>query len=146
MTVTDPMVRRVQAAQTTLDRWSVRPMKLGTSDCVRMTAAHLRLLGYRVKLPPSGSYRTIKGAFKALKERGFESIADALNAMGLERIAPAAAVVGDVVMMPGVDGLGALTIQLTNGRVIGYHDDAPGGATALQPLEFVAAWRADPLK
>lgn len=146
MNANDALLRRTAAAQATLDKWSVRPMKLGTSDCVRMVAAHLRLLGYQVKLPPSGSYRTVNSAKKALKARGFESVADALDAVGLVRISPAEALVADIVMMPGVDNLGALTIQLTNGRVVGYHEDVPGGATALQPVEFVAAWRADPRK
>lgn len=115
-------------------------MRLGTSDCVRMVASHLRLLGHKVKLPASGSYRTVNSAVKALKARGFASVAEALDDMGLERIAPAAAVVGDIVMMPGVDQLGALTVSVGNGRVIGYHDDAVG-ATVMQPLEFTAAWR-----
>lgn len=138
--MTDPMVRRVAAAQATLDKWSKRPMKLGTSDCVRMAADHLRRLGYKVKLPPSGSYRTINSALKALKARGFDTLAEALDAMGMERIAPASALVGDIVMMPAVDRLGALAIALSNGRVVGYHEDVPA-ATVLEPLEFVAAWR-----
>lgn len=138
--MTDPMVRRVAAAQATLDKWSKRPMKLGTSDCVRMAADHLRRLGYKVKLPPSGSYRTINSALKALKARGFDTLAEALDAMGLERIAPASALVGDIVMMPAVDRLGALAIALNNGRVVGYHEDVPA-VTVLEPLEFVAAWR-----
>jgi len=133
--------RRAAAAQKTLDTWKVRPIKLGTSDCVRMTAFHLRLLGRKVKLPPSGSYRTINSALKALRAAGYESLGAALDAMGLERIAPAAAIVGDIIAMPAEDKLGALSICLGNGRVLGYHEGNPAGATVLQPLEFVAAWR-----
>ena len=136
----DPLIRRVAAAQKTLDKWSVRPMKLGTSDCVRMAADHLRRLGYKVKLPPSGSYRTVNSALKALKARGYETLSEALDAMGLERIAPASAIVGDILMLPAVDRLGALVVCMGNGRACGYHEDVPA-ATVLQPLEFVAAWR-----
>lgn len=115
-------------------------MKLGTADCVRMAASHLRLLGYKVKLPASGSYRTVNSAMKALAARGFGSVEDALDAMGLERIAPAEAIVGDLIMMPGVDKLGGLGIALGNGRVVAYHEEA-NGAAVLQPIEYIAAWR-----
>ena len=140
----DPLVRRRNAAQLTLDTWSKRPMRLGTHDCVRMVAAHLRRLGYQVKLPPSGSYRTVNSAVKALRAAGHDSVAAALDAMGLERIAPAAAIVGDVLMLESADGLGSLTVALGNGRVAGYHDDVGAGAAVLQPVEYVAAWRVEP--
>ncbi len=139
--MTDPLVRRTAAAQKTLDAWSKRPMRLGTSDCVRMVASHLRLLGHQVKLPPSGSYRTVNSARKALRAAGHDSLDAALDAMELERIAPAAAIVGDIISLPAVDHLGALTVCLGNGRVVGYHEDAVA-ATVLQPVEFVSAWRA----
>jgi len=137
----DPFIRRTRAAQATLDQWSIRSMRLGTADCVRMTASHLRRLGHTVKLPASGSYRTVRSALKALEARGHTSLADALDAMGLERIAPASAIVGDVLALPAEDKLGALVVALGNGRVVGYHADAIGAAV-LQPLEYVAAWRA----
>ena len=139
------MVRRRDAAQATLDQWRDRPLRLGTSDCVRMAASHLRRLGQRVKLPPAGAYRSLPGAVKALRQRGYDTLAAALDGEGLERIAPATAVVGDLVMLPSADGLGALTVALGNGRVVGYHDDVAGGAAVLQPLTFDAAWRVLPL-
>lgn len=134
------MVRRVAAAQATLDRFKDRPLKLGYEDCVRMTAFLLRRLGRRVKLPPAGSYRTIKGAKKALQARGFADLGAAIDSFGFERIAPAAAIVGDVLMLPAENELGALTVALGNGRVLGYHPDSLGAAV-LQPLLFDAAWR-----
>ncbi|KTW00454.1 DUF6950 family protein [Sphingomonas sanguinis] len=138
----DPFIRRTNAAQATLEQWRTRPMRLGTSDCVRMTASHLRRLGHEVRLPASGSYRTIRSALKALENRGYESLAEALDAMGLERIAPAAAIVGDVLMLPAEDKLGALVVALGNGRVVGYHEEVVGAAV-LQPLDYVAAWRVE---
>lgn len=141
MVTVDPLVRKRDAAQKTLDQWRGRPFRLGTSDCVRMIAAHLRLLGYKVKLPNSGSYRTLNSATKALKAAGFSSVGQALDEMGLERIAPASTVAGDVLELPATNSLGAFTVALGNGRVVGYHEDAPAGATVLQPIEFVCAWR-----
>lgn len=136
----DPFIRRTQAAQKTLDVWSTRKMKLGTSDCVRMIASHLRLLGYKVKLPPSGSYASYAGALKALRAADYASVEDALDAMGLQRIAPAAAGVGDIVMLPADHPLGSFTVALGNGRVVGFHEEAVT-ATTLQPLQYLAAWR-----
>jgi hypothetical protein len=140
---TDPFVRRTAAAQKTLDTWSKRALKLGTSDCVRMIAAHLRLLGYKVKLPPSGSYRSYASALKAMKAAGFASIDEALDAMGLVRIAPAAATVGDIVKLPADHPLGCFTVAVGNGRVVGYHEDVKAAAT-LQPVEYAGAWRVEP--
>jgi hypothetical protein len=139
--MTDALIRKRNAAQATLDSWSKRPLRLGTSDCVRMIASHLRKLSYKVKLPPSGSYRTVASATKALRAAGFASVGDALDSLGLERIAPAAAVVGDIMELPAVDSLGGFAIALGNGRAVAYHEEVGGGATVIQPLEYVAAWR-----
>lgn len=142
--MTEPLVRRRDAAEATLREFERRPFKWGRADCARMTAAHLRRLGYKVVLPPSGSYGTALAAAKALKARGYADLPAALDDMGLERIAPAAAIVGDVLQLAGEDVLGALCISLGNGRLLGYHDDAPLGAAVLQPMEYVTAWRANP--
>lgn len=139
-----PLLRRRDAAQKTLDTWSARPQKLGEADCVRMAAAHLRLLGYQVRLPSAGSYRTVNSAMKALAAAGYDSIAAALDALGLERIAPAATIVGDIILMPAEHELGALVIVMGNGRVAGWHDDHAEGVVVMQPLMFTAAWRVDP--
>jgi hypothetical protein len=142
--MTDPLVRRRDAAQALLDAWTKRPMRLGRSDCARMTASHLRRLGWRVKLPASGSYASVRSARREIAKLGHADLAGVLDGMGLPRIAPAAAIIGDVLLLESADGLGCLTVSLGNGRVLGYHDDVPGGAAVLQPLEYLAAWRADP--
>ena len=132
--------RRVAAAQATLDRFKDAPLRLGRNDCVRMVAYHLRKLGHRVRLPASGSYASVRTGLRELKARGFDDLAQALDSFGFERIPPAAAAPGDVMMLPAVDRLGSLVIALGNERVIGYHEDARGAAI-LQPVEFVGAWR-----
>lgn len=73
--------------------------------------------------------------------KSVDTVADAIDAMGLQRIPPAAALPADLVLLPG-DGPfgGSLTMAVGNGRVFGYHEDVVG-ADILQPLEFVAAWR-----
>ena len=134
---------RVAAAQATLARFKDHPLRLGRTDCVRMVAYHLRKLGHRVKLPPSGSYASIRSGLRELEARGFRTLDEALDAFGFDRIAPAAAVAGDVLMLQAVDRLGSLVVAMGNGRVIGFHEDSEG-AVIMQPLDFVAAWRVPP--
>lgn len=133
------MTRRVAAAQATLDRFQGRPFAFGKDDCARMVLFHLRQIGLKPRNAKAGSYSTLLGARRALARAGFATLAEAIDAQGLLRIPPAAAVVGDLLMMPGVDDFGALAVALGNGRVIAWHEDAEG-ATVLQPVEFVAAW------
>lgn len=137
-------LRRV-AAQATLDTFRDVAFKYGKRDCVRMAAFHLRRLGYKVVLPPESSYRSAKSAIKALRARGFNNLMEAVDAHGLQRIPPAAAVVGDIIAVPGEGEFGAaLHVALGNGRTVGYHQDLIG-AGVLQPIEYVAAWRATPI-
>lgn len=136
------MIRRQQAAQATVDRFKGQPWQLGKNDCVRMAAFALRKMGHRPKLGKAGTYTTGAGALRALKRAGFNSLAEALDALGLARIPPAAALPGDIIMIPGEAPLdGALTVAVGNGRVLGYHEDATG-AEVLHPVAFIAAWRA----
>jgi hypothetical protein len=141
-----PLVLRRNAAQDALDHWRPRKWRMGENDCLRMFARHARKLGHRFKIPPARSYRTVKGAMQKLEELGHADLPAAIDALGFERIPPAAAIVGDLVQLPGTDDrLPALTIALGNGRVVGWHEDIPhGGADVLQPIEFVRAWRLDP--
>jgi hypothetical protein len=135
------MIKRQQAAQAAVFRFKGKPWQLGKNDCVRMAAFVLREMGHRPQLGKAGSYKTGAGAMLALKRAGHDSLAAALDALGLERIAPAAARVADIIMIPGEAPLdGALTIAVGNGRVLGYHQDL-AVAEIMQPLEFVAAWR-----
>lgn len=135
------MIRRQQVAQAAVDRFKGKPWELGKNDCVRMAAFVLRKMGHRPQLGKAGSYKTGAGALLALKRAGHGTLADALDGLGLERVAPAAARVADIVMIPGEAPLdGALTIAVGNGRVLGYHQDL-GSADILQPVQYIAAWR-----
>jgi len=135
------MIRRQQAAQAAIARFKGEPWQLGKNDCVRMAAFVLKRMGHRPQLAKAGSYTTGAGAMRALQRAGHDSLAAALDALGLERIAPAAALVADIVMIPGEAPLdGALTIAVGNGRVLGYHEDL-AVAEILQPVAYVGAWR-----
>lgn len=138
------MVRRVDAAQATLDRFKDKPFAFGMNDCVRLVAFHLRKMGYSPSLAKAGTYKTAISARAALKRAGYDSLGAALDALGLPRIPPAAALVGDIVSLDAGDVFGALAVSVGNGRICGYHEDAEG-AVVVQPVSVVSAWRVLPL-
>ncbi|WP_174291000.1 DUF6950 family protein [Sphingomonas bacterium] len=138
-----PLDRRVAATQQLLDDWKGRPFDWKAKQhCVRMVAEHLRRMGYTPPLAKAGAYSSALGARRAMKRVGVDTLSEAVDLMSFPRIAPAAALVGDIVELPGEDP-GALAVALGNGRVLGWHPDADG-AVVVQPLEYVAAWRVDP--
>ncbi len=136
------IVRRTEITQATLDRFKDRPFAFGSADCVQLAAFHLRAMGHRVLLTKGGRYQTAIGAVRALRRAGHRDLRQALDAMLLEPIAPAAAWTGDIIAMPPEEGakIEALGIALGNGRVLGWHPDA-AGAAVLQPDQYLAAWR-----
>lgn len=139
------LVRRVAAAQATLDRFQGKPFKLGRYDCGQMVAYHLRRMGRPIKASKAGPYHNVVGAKRALRRLGHESLPSVIDAH-FTRIAPAAALVGDLIQLTSEDDtIGGIFVVLGNGRVLGYHQDVPG-AEVLQPSEYVAAWRVEPPK
>ncbi|MFV1919132.1 hypothetical protein VPH46_06835 [Sphingomonas sp. MJ1 (PH-R8)] len=135
------LLRRQHAAQAAVDRFKGQPLAYGKNDCARLAAFVLRKMGHRPQLAKAGSYSTALGATRALQRSGFEDLAAAIDAMGLPRIAPAAAWVADLVLLPAEGPFGgALSVAVGNGRVLGYHEDVDG-ADILQPVQYLAAWR-----
>ena len=133
------MIRRVDAAQATLDHWIDRIFKWGSCDCSRIIAWHLRQIDHNAGLMRFGNYRTALGARAALKRGGFKSIEDVLDAMLLPRIAPAYAMVGDIVRGAGTDSFGAFGVMLGNGAMLGFHEDT-AGVSVLRRIELETAW------
>lgn len=135
---------RVAATQKTLDDWKDRPFDWATGGhCARMVAEHLRRMGYSPPLARAGKFVSALGAKAALKRLRVKTLSEAVDLLKLERIAPAMAIVGDIVELPGEAPFGALTVALGNGRVLGFFEDAEG-CVILQPSEFFGAWRVKP--
>ncbi|WBO23926.1 DUF6950 family protein [Sphingomonas abietis] len=139
------LIVRRDAAQATLDAYMERPFAWGTGDCGQMALDHLAqftklatpIAAVRAKL---GAYNTAIGARRAIGRLGFASLAEQLDALGLEQIAPASAWVGDIVAGPSVGAMDALTVYLGNGVVVGFVEESPHG-THFRLLNPVAAWR-----
>lgn len=131
---------RAAVTQATMARFRDQPFIWGKWDCVRMAAFHLRQLGYRPGLGRGGSYKSALTAKAALRRAGHDNLPAALDAM-MPRIAPAQAMVGDIIMVPGEGEFGgAIHIAVGNGRTFGYHADA-SGAIVQQPLDYIGAWK-----
>lgn len=136
----NPLIRRQQAAQATIDRFQGKPLELGKNDCARMATFCLKKLGVKVSLLKLGPYKTEIGAAKVLRDLGFANLTEAVDALGLPRIAPAMALPGDILALRAADGV-ALTVAVGNGRVLGFWE-AAGVCTVFQPIEFETAWRS----
>ena len=76
-----------------------------------------------------------------MRRSGHRDLVAAVDAFGLERIAPASALAGDIVALPTDDEVfgAALCVAVGNGRVLGFHE---GVCAVLEPKAFLAAWRA----
>jgi hypothetical protein len=138
----NPLILRQQAAQATIDRFQGRPLALGKDDCVRMTVFCLKKLGVKFSLLKIGPYKTEIGAAKVLKDLGFAGITEAVDALGLPRIAPAMCLPGDIMALKaaGSDDV-ALAVAVGNGRALAFWE-AAGVCVVIQPLEYETAWRS----
>lgn len=134
------LAERTEATRATLERFAGVPFDFGRCDCGLMTIAHLKRMGWK---PKTGHlWKSTNGARKWLKAHGGDFPAF-LDSVGLQRIAPAAAIIGDVMQLCGEPPFGAFGIAVGNGRVLAFHEDVEGAAI-IQPtgLPIIAAWRA----
>lgn len=145
------LLQRQAAFKLTVEAFKGRPFgwggRDGRADCLRLFAAHCRHMGQGVSIVAAGQYSTLIGAHRALKRTGFASLPAAIDSR-FERIPPAAALIGDVLALPGEGGLHALQIAAGNGRVFGFHEDTET-ADFIQPRwevgADIVAWRIPPL-
>jgi hypothetical protein len=135
-----PMIRRQMAAQACVDRFAGRPYEPGSRDCAKLAAHVLHKLNHKVPFLKGVRWSSEAGGIRALKTLGFADLLEAVDAaLPGRRIAPAAAMVGDIIALPTASPLGALSVAVGNGRVIGFID-GEAGATIIQPSEYVTAW------
>jgi hypothetical protein len=131
------LVRRQEAVAKTIAKFRDKPFVWGEQDCGKLLLSHLAAMGHK-KLAKPGRYKDALGARRALTAMGFETVEDWLDSL-LPRIAPAAALPGDIVVVQGDAGLDCITISV-GFKAFGWHEDAPG-ATILIHREVKGAWR-----
>lgn len=129
---------RVAATGATFARFNGQPLVLGSTDCARMLAFHLKGFGFKPSLLKAGAYSTPVGARRALKKLGVSSLSEIMD-QHFPRIAPAEARTGDVLCGPSGDGMGdAMAIRLHRQNALGFLDGVCGEVVI---HDYVAAWR-----
>lgn len=135
------MERRLIAAQACIDRFAGLPYAPGQRDCTVMARHCLHKLGLKVGIAKGVRYSSEIGGIKALKGLGFKDLIEAVDSLGLPRIAPAAALAGDLVALPTESPLGSLAVNVGNGRLLAYGEDFAGATIIGDVKDFVCAWR-----
>ena len=133
-----PMIRRREAVEATFQRFAGKPLAYGRDDCARMAAFLVRRLGVKVRLAKMPRYASAVGAARALKALECATLAEVVDRAGLPRIAPARAVLGDLLALPGPDETVALHIALSPDTSFGLIDGVfqPG-----RVHQVLTAWR-----
>lgn len=141
-----PLTLRVRAAQAAVDKYDGRDLVWGDCDCIRPAAFVARQLGRKFPLTKAGRYSSLKGAIRAIKRTGFDTLEEAIDDLGFPRIGYASALPADILALPGADGdWVALFIYLGNGQALGFGDrDGREVCGIAQPLEVLWAWKVDP--
>ncbi|CAN7167927.1 DUF6950 family protein [Brevundimonas sp. LjRoot202] len=111
-------------------------------DCVRLASHAARQMGHRISILKGLKYSTEAGALKVLRKLGFKDLIEAVDASGLERIAPAMAMQADILAFPSEDAFGCcLYVYAGNGKAHGYMDGHGVGVTVTLHQPAIAAWR-----
>lgn len=138
------VLKRQAATQACMDRFAGKPYASGKRDCAKLAAHALHKLGRKCPLLTKARHTTEAGALKYIRQNGFKDLVELMDAvMGVTpegRIAPAAALPGDIVGMAEGGGFGcSLAVVLDNGLVLGF-DGIDRICQPVTPHLFVAAW------
>lgn len=132
----------MEATEKAVAKFHEKPFEWGRRDCVHLAAFVLRELGHPDPLANVGRYTTLLGAKRAMRRAGVKDFADYIDQMGFVRIAPAAALQGDLIGLPGQHGMLALGVSLGQDRVLAF---APNHvASWVSPSVCTHAWRVTP--
>lgn len=124
-----------------LREWSAYPFDYGHHDCVTFSATWLERLGYDQPLAGLPRWTCIKDAVRVWRALGgFQHAVQAqLNALGCERVPPAKAGRGDIVLVPAASKRREL-LAIVTGREAAAH-----GGSGIVSVAFhesaMCAWR-----
>jgi hypothetical protein len=140
------LIERVAATQKTIDTFLNVEFEWGTADCAQLAARHVEALGIPSRLSEAPNYKTERGARRALTVLDVKSMEGLVESHGFASIAPASALVGDIVGFPGGTNekpWTALGIYCGGDRILGFADvDGSGARAEYGPLSVCTfAWR-----
>lgn len=134
------LTRRRDAAAACRARFHEKPYVPGKRDCPLLAAHALRQQGVKVPFLKGLHWKTEAEGLRALKALGFADLLEAMDGLGLPRIAPAMALIGDIVALPTSHQLGALGVYMGNGNVLAFTDLSPNAEVLVRP-QLICAWR-----
>lgn len=137
----DERIRRAAAAEACWKRFYGKAYDPGKRDCVKLATHALIKMGHGSGSMKAFVYASEAQGLKLLRKAGFKSLPEALDARGLPRIAPAAAMQGDLIALDaGAENPfgAALTVAMADGIVLGFSE---GICSTWRPLAYQAAWR-----
>jgi len=141
------LIHRVEATQQTIDQHFMKPFEWRAEDCAHLVWSHLDSLGIENRRAEGQPYSNYRGAVKALKAMGWTDMRGLLADHNFEEIAPASAIVGDILAIHSDKKSGpmkyALGVAIGDGRVLAYADNGEAGPRCLfGPIDFAThAWR-----
>lgn len=135
------LAERAAATERTLDRYRQKPFSWSGANCIRLARAQAKAMGHHP--PPVPMFRSALGARKALASKGATSVVQLLDQHFQRHAAPAFALVGDLCVLRGKDGLEAVCIADGQGSLFGWHPDKPDGLSVIKSAQadIQAAWR-----
>ena len=118
--MTTDLQARLAAFNETKAHFDKRQFSWGSVDCLKVARYHSIKMGHKPPRPPR--YSSLAGAIRALKKMGVSTCDELLDNHFL-KIPPAAAIVGDLLVSSGEDGMDA--IMISAGRwIYGFHEDS----------------------
>lgn len=138
--------RRQAAAEACRDRFVGKTYSPGANrDCIRLAGHSAHKLGKRVSLTKGLRYSTEAGGLRAMRQLGFKSLIEAVDAALPGRQIPAAmARPGDIIALKTDDANAfgcALTVAFDNGRVIAFVNGVGAICRIDDPTAYLTAWR-----
>jgi|GEM_PF-2103072 len=134
------LAERGTRTQATIDRYFEHPFSWRGAHCIKLTAAQAKAMGHKV--PPLPVFRSAVGAKKALAKRGVSSVTELLDQHFTRLPAPAFALLGDLCVLPGEEGLDTVCISDGQGNLWGWHGADPSRLSAIKFAgdSITAAW------
>lgn len=145
--MTHPVIFRGQVCQFLIDKYFRKPFDWADSSCAHLIADCLVSMGHDNPLSKVPAYHDLRSAKKAMKRSGITNFTKYMDDR-FERVAPAAALPGDVVGFPTEHPETfdiALGVALGQGRALAFigegHDLCDHGPVGVASL----AWRVPPV-
>lgn len=133
------LIKRRNATQATLDAYRGVGFDWSCSSCVHLLHTHLSNAGY--VLPEMPDINGPTSALRALRENGWETVSDLLDAF-CEPIPPAMMKMGDVALFESAAGLDAIFICAGPHKMFGWREDHNDLVTVDVTLDMLkGAWR-----